>query len=246
MRLPPALLVVALVGAASGAASAQPSWTVVNRYGVLADSAETYARRPDQSTLPLLMDGPARTGWSDTLGPGTPVWVAGCGDGYEGGEGHGGGDVCLIHAILADPELWTAPWLFRFVQRFGDVPRSNLRLSDVAAPAGTHVAGTGVPAGFRTMPPDGIWYVVGPSVDAVNVREGPSTATRVLFEAGRDGRTAIDLLACADRQPGDRGRWCLAGIDPFYDPLDFNGMMPTIGFVYTAALVPYEFDGGFE
>lgn len=238
-----ALVIFALAASASGRGAAQdygaePGWRVVNRYGTLTDGAELHARRPDQTARPFPDIAPAVTGWFGRLGPGTPVWVSGC--------SVGGAGPCSVHAVLPDPESWGPPWLMGFVQWFGEVPASAIRLAETVASTGSHVAGTGVPEGFAPPLARRVWFSVGPTVDAVNVRAGPSTDHRVLFEAVRDERTAIDLLACTDRRPGDRGRWCLAGVDPYYDPLDFNGMMPHLGFVYTAALIPYVFDGGFE
>ncbi len=163
-------------------------------------------------------------------GNGTAVWVASCGLGPPAER---------WYAVRAE-----LPGVY---QPFGELREADLQVAPPVRPSAREARGAGVPEGFEAVGDGAGPWAVDPTIDALNVRAGPTTEARVLFEAARGADEVVQLSSCAPRVAGDRGRWCLAEVHPVSDLLDYHGAEARIGFVYTAALVPYTFpepDGG--
>ena len=158
---------------------------------------------------------------------GTLVWVRSC-------DAGGDGAACWV---LAD-----APGL---PSAFMGFARRDLTFLRPVAPITADARGTGIPSGFEAVR-DEVGWAVGPSIRALNARAGPGTDYRVLFEVERANEDVVRLEACGPERDGAAGRWCLAEVHGPADLLDYGGMTSRVGFVYTAALVPYVFDMGEE
>ncbi|MDT0630535.1 hypothetical protein RQM47_09375 [Rubrivirga sp. S365] len=159
---------------------------------------------------------------------GTLVWVRSCDRATDDGA--------LCWVLVDAPDVSYA---------LLDMPRRDLRFLKPVAPITADARGTGAPNGFEIVWDETDW-AVGPSFSALSARAGPSTDYRTLFEVERASEDVIRLEACAPKTDGAAGRWCLAEVHGPGDLLDYSGTSSRVGFVYTAALVPYVFDMGEE